>query len=124
MAAPLLVLALIWDRLGVAGRQRLRGREVQLGPVRRHVTVVISSVLFIVLGLAFIVFQGGNGLSGFYASLGVADLALAVEIAVRDALERAPAVVVLLMALPLLLLVALVRRSVLGTRLDGPEGHE
>lgn len=84
MAAPLLVLALAWERLGAGGRARLRGGEVQIGPVRRHVTTVVSSVLFIALGIAFIVFQGSNAFGGLYESFGASDLSLAIESAVRD----------------------------------------
>jgi len=85
MAAPLLVLALLWDRLGAGGRARLRGREIQIGPLRRHVTTVVSSVLFIVLGIAFVVFQGSNAFGGLYDALGASDVSLQIEAAVRDA---------------------------------------
>ncbi len=84
MAVPLLVLALVWDRLGPRSRGLLRGREVQIGPIRRHVTTLVSSFLFIGLGIAFIVFQGSNLLSGLYADAGAADLSLALETAVRS----------------------------------------
>jgi cytochrome c biogenesis protein CcdA len=79
IAAPLFVLALLWDRVGTKGRQRLRGREIRLGPWVRHSSVVASSVVFVVLGIMFIVFQGSSGLSGLYASVGAADLAVSLE---------------------------------------------
>ena len=111
MAAPLFVLALAWDRLGVAGRSRLRGREIQLGPVRRHVAVVASSVLFIGLGFAFIAFQGGNALGFAYEALGTADLALRIESAVRHLAGSAPLVLIAIVALPLAVLAAVVVRA-------------
>ena len=100
MAAPLFVMALVWARLGTSARGRLRGREIQLGPIRRHSSVVISSLLFIVLGVAFIVFQGSNALGGLYAALGASDLALQIESGVRDLAVQAPLVLVLVVGAP------------------------
>jgi len=110
MAAPLFVLALAWDRLGAAGRGRLRGREIQLGPVRRHTSVLASSILFIVLGLAFVAFQGGNALGAAYDALGAADLSLRIESGVRDLASSAPVTLVAIVALPIAVLVAIVVR--------------
>lgn len=119
MAAPLFVLALAWGRLGTAGRGRLRGREVRLGPVRRHTSVLASSLLFIVLGLAFIAFQGGNALGPAYAALGAGDLSLRVESAVRDLAETAPAALVAVVAVPIAIVVAVALRARRGNRPRG-----
>jgi cytochrome c biogenesis protein CcdA len=121
MAAPLVLLALLWDRLGASGRGRLRGREVQLGPFRRHITVVVSSLLFIGLGIAFIAFQGGNALGGLYQALGATDVALAIEGSVRDFAERAPLLLGTIVALPLVATLLLVARSVARRRRHMPE---
>lgn len=90
MAAPLLGLALVWERIGPRTLGRLRGREVRIGPVVRHSSVVISSVMFIVLGVAFIAFQGANALSGLYAAIGASDLAFELEGAIGDAARDQP----------------------------------
>ncbi|MEO8463320.1 MAG: cytochrome c biogenesis CcdA family protein [Chloroflexota bacterium] len=117
MAAPLFLLALGWERLGVSGRTRLRGRELQIGPVRRHVTVVISSALFIVLGLAFIAFQGGNALGGLYERFGAADVALQIESSVRRLATDAPMVLVGLVTIPVIVVGLLFIRT--RRRADG-----
>jgi len=111
MAAPLFVLALVWNRLGASGRGRLRGREIHIGPIRRHSSVLISSVLFIGLGIAFIAFQGSNALGGLYADLGAADLSLSIEAGIRDLAERAPLVLVAAVAVPLGLAIVLTGRT-------------
>ncbi|MES2209297.1 MAG: cytochrome c biogenesis CcdA family protein [Chloroflexota bacterium] len=111
MATPLFLLALLWDRIGVGGRARLRGREIQVGPFRRHVTVVISSVLFMVLGAAFIAFQGGNALSGLYESLGAPDIALEIESGVRRLAAQSPLILVALVVVPVIGLGVVAARS-------------
>ena len=121
MAAPLLILALLWERLGTAGRGRLRGREIQIGPWTRHVSVVISSALFIVLGTAFIVFQGGSALGGVYAALGASDLALAIETAVRDLATDSPLALAAIVAAPVVLILVLLLASRRGGRPNAPE---
>ncbi len=112
IAAPLFVLARLWDRLGTRGRQRLRGREVRLGPWVRHSSIVASSLVFVGLGIAFIAFQGSSALSGLYADLGAADLAIRLEAQIA-ALIRANGVVV---AVALVAIIALVARAARGAR--------
>ena len=90
MAAPLLGLAVLWERIEPRMRQRLRGRELRVGPFVRHTSVVISSAMFIVLGIAFIAFQGSNALAGLYAAIGASDLAFALEAAITTAVREQP----------------------------------
>jgi cytochrome c biogenesis protein CcdA len=64
MALPLFVLALLWQRFDLGGRRWLRGREYRLGPLRLHSTSTISGLLFIAVGVLFVVFDGTAGLVG------------------------------------------------------------
>ena len=70
-----------------------------------------SSLLFIVLGVAFIVFQGSNAFGGLYAALGASDLALQIESGVRDLAVRAPLVLVLVVGVPVAGLVIAAART-------------
>lgn len=64
MAAPLFVLAFLWDRFELGRKQWLRGREIQLGPLRTHTTGLVSGLLFIGIGLLFLLTDGTAGLGG------------------------------------------------------------
>ncbi len=64
MALPLFVLALLWQRFDLGERRRLRGREYRLGPLVLHTTSTISGLLFIAIGVLFVVFDGTAGLTG------------------------------------------------------------
>jgi cytochrome c biogenesis protein CcdA len=79
MAAPLFLLASLWDRLDLGGRRWLRGRELSLGNFRVHTTNLVSGAMFVLLGVVFIAYEGTTALTGFYASRGAEDLALAAE---------------------------------------------
>src|SRR5215211_2594372 len=79
MAAPLFLLALLWDRFDLGHRRWLRGREVSLGPLRFHTTSLLSGLMFVVVGVLFITFEGTSGLEGLYASGGATDLAFSAE---------------------------------------------
>ncbi len=123
MATPLLILALVWERLGRDGRRRLRGREFQLGPVRRHSSIVASSLLFIGLGIAFIVFQGGNALSAAYAAAGASDLGVRLETGVGAAVSAVPGAVLLAVSAMVVLVAWLAARRGSRNREDRPR-HE
>jgi len=110
MVLPLLVLALAWGRLEAPVRRGLIRREVSLGPLRRPLGTVISSLLFIGLGIAFAVSQGANALAPLYAGLDADTFLLRAEVAVRTAVTALPEAVWLM----ILLLVLLV--GILGYR--------
>jgi cytochrome c biogenesis protein CcdA len=108
MALPLLVLALLWDGLDLGHRRWLRGREVTLGRLRLHTTNLVSGLLFVGLGIAFIAYEGTLALEGFYVASGATDLALAAD-AWIGRFAGTPAATLLLVALGLLLAAALLR---------------
>jgi len=83
MVVPVIVLALAWDRIGQRRKRALRGRSVRIGRIERHWSTIASSLIFIVLGAAFIVFRGANALSGLYEKAGASDLVLRLEESVR-----------------------------------------
>ena len=71
MAAPLLLLALLWERFDLAKRRFLRGRSVAWGPLRLHTTSLLSGLLFVVIGVVFLKYDGTAGLA---PALGAPDL--------------------------------------------------
>lgn len=71
MAAPLFVLAALWDRFDLGGRRWLRGRTLSWGAVRLHTTSLVAGLLFIAVGVVFLRYDGTAGLTG---SLGMGDL--------------------------------------------------
>jgi cytochrome c biogenesis protein CcdA len=77
MAAPLFLMALLWESL--ARRRWLRGREISVGSLRLHTTNLISGAMFIVLGALFLGYEGTSALAGLYESNGATDLAFAAE---------------------------------------------
>jgi cytochrome c biogenesis protein CcdA len=87
MAVPLFALALLWERIGPWARSRVSAGEWRIGRWSRPRVTVISSVMFIVLGIAFIVFQGSNALTGVYESFGASDISTELETAVSGAIR-------------------------------------
>ncbi|MGV9798930.1 cytochrome c biogenesis CcdA family protein [Mycobacterium sp. NPDC003449] len=64
MAAPLFLLAWLWDRFNLSGRTWLRGRPVRLGPLQTHTTSLLTGAVFIGLGAVFLFTDGTAGLGG------------------------------------------------------------
>ncbi|RVW07615.1 cytochrome c biogenesis protein CcdA [Prescottella agglutinans] len=64
MTVPLFVLALLWDRFDLGRRRWLRGRELTLGPVHAHTTSLVSGLLFVAIGVLFLVTDGTANLGG------------------------------------------------------------
>ncbi|WP_406343387.1 cytochrome c biogenesis CcdA family protein [Streptomyces sp. NBC_00648] len=64
MAAPLFLLALLWERFGLGRRRWLRGRVVRLGRFELHTTSLLSGLFFIALGGLFLAYDGATALPG------------------------------------------------------------
>ncbi len=64
MAAPLLLMALLWEKFDLGSRPWLRPRSVEVGPVRTNSLSLIAGVVLVVLGVLFIVTGGTAGLGG------------------------------------------------------------
>lgn len=79
MAAPLFFMATLWDRFDLGRRSWLRGWELSIGRLRVHTTNLISGVIFVLLGVVFIAYEGTSALSGLYEENGAVDLSYAAE---------------------------------------------
>lgn len=88
MAAPLFVLAALWDRFDLGRRQWLRGRPVRLGPVRTHTTSLLSGTLFVVIGVLFLSSEGMVGLTGVFGD--TTDLEFDAQAWISDRLAVVP----------------------------------
>lgn len=106
MAVPLFVLALLWDRFELGKRSWLRGREIKLGPLRTHTTSLISGVLFIALGVLFLLTEGTANLGGLTS----VDTQFAWQARLQDVAGNISTPTVLLVLVLLALVLVVVRR--------------
>lgn len=79
MALPLFLLALFWDRFDLGRKSWLRGRSFRLGLVRAHTTSALSGLLFILIGVLFLAYDGTASLSLFGGGL-FADVGYRVQV--------------------------------------------
>ena len=79
MAAPLFVLAALWDRFDLGRRRLLRGTMLTLGPVSVHSTSLVSGVLFVAIGVLFLRFDGTAGITGVLGLGDTTDLEFTVQ---------------------------------------------
>ena len=107
MAAPLFVMAALWDRLDLGRHPWLRGRKLSIGLLRVHITNLVSGLMFILLGVVFIAYEGTSALSGLYEENGAVDVAYDAEQRVRSLVDIVPDALTLTVALAAALLLAL-----------------
>ncbi|WP_067176534.1 cytochrome c biogenesis CcdA family protein [Microtetraspora niveoalba] len=86
MAVPLFFLALLWDRFDLGRRAWLRGRPIRLGPLRTHTTSLVSGLLFVAIGVLFLLTDGTADLGG----LSGVDEQFSLQVWVRDVAGRVP----------------------------------
>ncbi len=90
MTAPLLALAAAWDRLGAGHRGWLRGKGIRAGRLHLHTHSVISGLIFTVLGVLFLRYQGTAGLTGLLAPPGLDSWDNRLQAAVTAAQAHVP----------------------------------
>lgn len=125
MAAPLFLMALLWDRFDLGHRRWLRGREVSLGPVRAQTTSLVSGLMFILLGAVFIIYQGTSALEGLYDANGATDLAFTAQQwagSLADSVPMIPAALVLVLLLAAFFLYRHHRRDNKHSKLQSRKG--
>lgn len=120
MAVPLFFLALLWDRFDLGGRRWLRGREVSLGPLSVHTTSLVSGLMFVLIGVLFVVYEGTSALEGAYVSVGATDLAFTADRWAGSLAENVPGALLFAGVLAGVAL-ALLRRRSRRTRKTGVE---
>ena len=120
MAVPLFLLAILWERIGPWARSHVSAGEWHIGRWSRPRVTVISSAMFIILGLAFIAFQGSNAFSGIYEDFGASDFSAELETVFND-LVRSQGDAITLVGLGLVVALAVgVAVRVWRGRSDGP----
>jgi cytochrome c biogenesis protein CcdA len=125
MTAPLFLIAALWDRFDLGRRPWLRGRELSIGPLQVHTTNLVSGLMFVLLGVVFIAYEGTSALSGLYEENGAVDAAYAAEQWARSLANSVPDALVLAVAFAaaLLLTVRAYRRRQRKPR-STPDGTE
>jgi cytochrome c biogenesis protein CcdA len=116
MAAPLFLIAALWERFNLGRRSWLRGRELSWGRLRVHTTNLISGLMFVLLGAVFIAYEGTSALSGLYEAYGAVDVSYAAEQWVSSLTNVVPNALALAVVLATALLLAVVTY---GRRLRG-----
>ncbi|MBC9719090.1 sulfite exporter TauE/SafE family protein [Streptomyces sp. TRM66268-LWL] len=86
MAAPLFLLALLWDRFALGRRRWLRGRELRAGRFSLHTTSLASGLFFVLLGTLFLAFDGTTALPGLLS----VDASFTAERWAREAGDAVP----------------------------------
>ena len=82
MAIPLFVLALLWERFDIGRKGWVRGRILELGPLRVHTTNLVAGLLFIAVGWLFIRYDGTAGLLSAIPGLDLTDLEFDAQVAI------------------------------------------
>lgn len=84
MAVPVFALALAWDRLRLGERHWLRTAKLRLGETEIPLTRALAGVLFVTVGVLYVVFRGSSALGTLYADLGLDQLSNALELRLQQ----------------------------------------
>lgn len=117
MTMPLLVLAAVWNRFSLGRRTWLRGRVLRLGPLRTHTTSLISGLLFIGIGILFLLTDGTANMGGV---IGV-DSQVRLQSWLADVSDEVSNLAVLLAAVLVLMAVLIFR--IVRARTTSGSGH-
>lgn len=79
MALPLFLLALLWDRFDLGRRAWLRGRGLTVGRLRLHTNSLVSGLVFIAIGVLFLVYDGTASMSALPGVASLEDLAYRIQ---------------------------------------------
>lgn len=90
MTAPLLGLAALWDRFELGRRRWLRGRTLTWGRLRVHTTSAAAGLLFIVIGVVFLRYDGTAGITGLFGLGDTVDLEFSAQQAVTEWASAVP----------------------------------
>ena len=115
MAAPLFLLAALWDRYDLGRRPWLRGKAFTIAGRTVHTSNLLSGALFIAIGLTFLLTEGTAALEGVYDALGLVELSFRAQLAVA----RVDAFLARLGVLPFLVLLAAAAALVAYRRRQG-----
>lgn len=107
MVVPLFLLALAWNRFCLGERRLLRGRCFSVGPLQLHSTSVLSGLLFVVVGILFLLFDGTAALNGAFG-IGVSvDTEASLQQRALNAANHVPDLVAVLVAAVIALVVVI-----------------
>lgn len=90
MAAPLFVLAALWDRFQLGRKSWLRGKMLHLGPITVHSTSLVSGLLFVAIGILFLRFDGTAGITGVLGLGDTTDLEFEAQRWISDVTSAVP----------------------------------
>ncbi|SHI39176.1 Cytochrome c biogenesis protein CcdA [Tessaracoccus bendigoensis DSM 12906] len=68
MVVPLLALSLLWDRLSLG--ERLKPRPLRVGPFSTSVVGMVAGLLFVAVGLLFLLTDATSGMGGLLGATG------------------------------------------------------
>lgn len=91
MAAPLFVMAALWDRFDLGSRSFVRGRLLTWGRFEVHSTSLVSGLLLVAIGVLFLRFDGTAGITGVLGLGDTTDLEFTLQENIVRVTQAVPA---------------------------------